>query len=346
MTRFSPSTLSAATATLALGLAGGAHAQSSVSAYGLMDMSVGRYEATGSGTKLWRAQSGNMTTSFLGFKGTEDLGGGLKGVFAIEHFMRADTGDAGRFNGDAFWARNAYVGLSGAFGTSKLGRNTTPLFVSTLLFNAIGDSFGYSPSIRQLFTPATGAGMLPFFGDTGWNNSLAYNSPNFSGLSLNLLANLGEGAAGATGKNVGANLLYFGGPFAATAALQQVKNGAFGTPPGWKSQDTYQLGLSYDLTLVKLFGQYTLAKTKATLDTETSLYGIGAAVPIGAGKVLLQYGNATADRGATEVVNKTVTVGYDYNLSKNTDVYAVLVNDRATALKAGNSVAGGVRLRF
>ncbi len=345
MTRRLASSLSIAAAT-ALGLAGAAQAQSSVSAYGLIDMSVGQYQNTGSSTKLWRAQSGNMTTSFLGFKGTEDLGGGLKGVFAIEHFLRADTGDAGRFNGDAFWARSAYVGLSGGFGTTKLGRNTTPLFVSTLIFNAIGDSFGYSPSIRQVFTPNTGVGMLGFYGDTAWNNSLAYNSPNFSGLSLNLIGNLGEGAANATGRNMGANLLYFGGPVAATVAAQQVKNGAFGTPAGWKSQDTVQVGVSYDLSVVKLFGQYTLAKTKATLDTETAIYGIGASVPIGAGKLLLQYGNATAEYGTTEVVNKTLTVGYDYNLSKNTDVYAIFVNDKATGLDAGNSFGVGVRLKF
>ncbi|KNZ34206.1 MAG: porin [Methylibium sp. NZG] len=333
-------------AALSLGAGTAVQAQSSVSAYGLMDMSVGQYQATGSSTKLWRAQSGNMTTSFLGFKGTEDLGGGLKAVFSFEHFLRLDTGEPGRFNGDAFWARSAWVGLSGAFGTSKLGRNTTPLFVSTLIFNAIGDSFGYSPSIRQLFTPNTGAGMLPFFGDTGWNSSLAYNSPNFNGLSLNLIGNLGEGSATANGRNIGANVLYFRGPFAATVAAQQVKNGAFGVPAGWASQDTVQLGLSYDLSVVKLFGQYTLAKTKATLNTDTAIYGLGAAVPVGAGKVLLQYGNATADRGATEVVNKTLTVGYDYFLSKSTDVYAVIVNDKATGLDAGNSVAAGLRVRF
>src|SRR6185436_14110861 len=113
------------------------------------------------------------------------------------------NGAAGRFNGDAFWARDAYVGLSGAFGTTTLGRNTTPLFVSTLLFNAFGDSFGFSPSIRQMFTPA----LLPFFGDTGWNNSLAYASNENNGWSFNLIGNLGEGAAGAAGKNIGANLL-------------------------------------------------------------------------------------------------------------------------------------------
>jgi predicted porin len=347
MTRFlSPTFLAAAAATtLGLSLAAPAHAQSSVNVYGLMDMSVGQFQNSGA-TKLWRAQSGNMSTSYVGFKGTEDMGGTLKAVFAFEHFLRLDEGAAGRFNGDAFWARSAFVGLQGDFGTSKLGRNTTPLFVSTLIFNAVGDSFGFSPSIRQLFTPATGSGMLSFFGDTAWNNSLAYNSPNFSGLSVNLLGNLGEGAATATGRNMGANVLYFGGPFAATVAAQQVKNGAFGTPAGFKSQDTIQLGASYDLKFVKLFGQATRAKTKATTETQTTIYGAGASVPLGAGKIIAQYGAAKAEVGAAETSSKTFTAGYDYFLSKNTDVYAIVMNDKVGSLKAGNTVAAGMRLKF
>jgi predicted porin len=328
-----------------LGVAAPAHAQSSVSIYGLMDMSVGQFQTSGA-QKVWRADSGNMTTSFIGFKGTEDLGGGLKARFQIEHFLRADQGAAGRFNGDAFWARNAFVGLQGEFGSTSLGRNTTPLFVSTLIFNAIGDSFGFSPSIRQLFTPSTGLGMLPFFGDTGWSNSIAYNSPNYGGLSFNLLANLGEGAAGATGKNLSGNVLYFGGPFSGTVAWQQVKNGAFGTPAGWEKTDTWQLGGAYDLGVAKLFAQYTNVKTTATTDTSTKIYGLGASVPVGAGKVIAQYGNSKADLGATENTHKIITVGYDYNLSKNTDVYAIFMNDKVTGFDNGNTFAAGIRLRY
>ncbi len=316
--------------------------QSNVSIYGLMDMSAGQFQSAGA-TKVWRADSGNMTTSFIGFKGSEDLGGGVSAVFRIEHFLRLDQGAAGRFNGDAFWARNAFVGLQGAFGTTTLGRNTTPLFVSTLIFNAIGDSFGFSPSIRQLFTPSTG---LAFFGDTGWNNSILYSSPSLGGATFNLAGNLGEGAGGAIGRNIGGNLLYFGGPIAATAAFQQVRNGAFGTPAGWNSQDTFQLGLSCDLTLAKLFGQYSRVKTKATADTQTTLYGVGASVPIGAGKLLAQYGNAKADFGAAQATHKTLTLGYDHKLSKSTDVYAMLMNDKRTALSTGNSVAASLRVRY
>jgi predicted porin len=313
-----------------------AYAQSSVSLYGLMDMSVGRFQTAGT-DKVWRADSGNMTTSYLGFKGTEDLGGGMKAKFQIEHFLRLDAGAAGRFNGDAFWARNAIVGLEGNFGSTTLGRNTTPLFVSTLIFNPIGDSFGFSPSIRHWFLGA-------ILGDTGWNNSIRYASPSFGGASFNLMANLTEGSG--VSKNLGANVLYFGGPFAATLAWQDVGNGVPVPPAGFDGQSAWQLGASYDLKMVKLFGQYGRTKTKATATTETTLYQAGVSVPIGLGSVLASYGNAKAETGAVESTRKTTTIGYDYFLSKQTDVYAIFMNDKATGPKSGNTLAAGVRHRF
>ncbi len=325
-------------ATLALGFSAVASAQSNATIYGLLDMSVGQFQNAGS-TKVWQAESGNMSTSYIGFKGTEDLGGGLKAKFAFEHFLRADTGGAGRFNGDAFWARSAYVGLQGEFGATVIGRNTTPLFVSTLIFNAFGDSFGFAPSIRQYFLGA-------IVGDTAWNNSIAYSSPNFGGASVNLLANLGEGATDSTGKNLGANVLYFSGPFAGTLAWQQVKNGVGSIPAGFSAQDTLQAGVSYDLGAAKLFGQLGNVKTKATSTVKTSLYQFGASVPIGGGKLLASYGNAKREAGNTSATNKTLSLGYDYNLSKSTDVYGVFMNDKTTSLSSGTTLATGVRMRF
>ncbi len=335
--------LSLAAAAAAIGLALPALAQSSVSVYGLIDVSAGRFQPAGTESAS-KAESGAMSTSFLGFKGSEDLGGTLKARFAIEHEFRADEGRAGRYNGEAFWGRNAYVGLEGEFGSSLLGRNTTPLFVSTLAFNAIGDSFGFSPSIRQLFTPATG---LAFYGDTAWNNSLLYSSaPNDNGYGVSLIGNLGEGAPGATGRNVGGNLLYSKGPLAATFAFQQVKNGAVGAPPGWDRQDTVQLGSSYDFGPVKLYGQYSRVKTHATIDGQTRLYGLGASVPLGNGKLVAQYGHAKTELPTGDVTQKTFTAGYDYALSKLTDAYAMWMNDRLSNASNGNSVATGIRLRF
>lgn len=348
------STLRAALAAAGLAAASAAPAQN-VQMVGLIDMTAGRLQNAGE-PKVWRADSGGMTTSFLGIRGSDDLGGGLKARFALDHFLRADSGQAGRFGGDAFWARDAYVGLSGAFGTTVLGRNTTPLFVSTVLFNAFGDSFAFSPAVRQVFTPVvqSGSPMVPFFGDSGWNNSIHYASgdDDEDGFSWNLMANLGEGAAGATGKNMGANLMYAKGPLEATLAWQRVRNGdgistgLAATPPGFSKQETWFIAASYDLQAVKLFSHAAMVRTRATEHRTTKLWGIGASLPLGPGKLLAQYGSAEARLDGVEPSNHTLSVGYDYFLSKRTDVYAVFMNDRVTGLNRGNSLAGGVRVRF
>jgi predicted porin len=341
---------SVALAAATLCLSASAVAQSSVSLYGLVDVSAGQFQDAGA-PKVNKVQSGNMTTSFLGFSGKEELSSTLKAKFAIETFLRADTGEAGRFGGDVYWARAAWVGLEGDFGSTVLGRTTNQFFVSTLIFNAFGDSFGYSPSIRQVLTPSTvHPEMLPFLGDTGWSNSILYSSPRAGGFSFNLQGSLGEGAASARGRNIGGNVLYFGGPFAATFAYQQVKQGLAFAPAivttGFDSQDSAQIGLSYDAKVVKFFGQYSLIKTKATTETQSKVYGVGASVPVGAGKFLAQYGHATAEYPTSEVVNKTLTVGYDHFLSKSTDLYAVVMHDRLTGLSNGNTVAAGIKVKF
>jgi predicted porin len=338
----------AAALCLSLGLCAPTFAQSSVSIYGLLDASVGQMQNAGA-VKDKRVDSGNMTTSFIGFSGQEDLGGGLKATFAIESFLRGDTGESGRFTGDTFWSRSAIVGLKGAFGSTAIGRNTNPFFVSTLIFNAFGDSFGFSPAIRQILIPSTG---LNFLGDTGWSNSIAYSSPKFGGAGFNLIANTLDAGQAGNGKNFGGNVVYFGGPLSFTVAVQKVRNfsSTFGINPiiltGFQNQTSGQIGLAYDFSVVKLFAQAAKVKSNATVDTDTTILQIGAAVPLGGGKVLAQFGKADADFGGPEVTNKTLTLGYDYNLSKSTDLYAIYMNDRMTGLTNGNTVAAGIRLKF
>jgi predicted porin len=321
--------LRTALTTLALAAAAvtGAQAQST-SVYGLIDMSVGRTEAPG-GAATDGVDSGKMTTSYIGFKGDEDLGGGLKAVFAIESFMRNDTGASGRFDADTFWARNSYVGLaSNSMGTLTFGRNTTSLFVQTLVFNAFGDSFGFSPSIRHTFTSGT------VTGDTGWSDSVKYASPKFGGLSFTLHGALGEANGG---RNAGASASYFAGALGAGFAWQKVEKGA-------TVDDTtsWQLAASYDLGMAKLFGQY------AQVDNDTSgngydIIGLGATVPLGAGKLMAQWGQIDPDSGAER---KTLSLGYGYNLSKRTDLYLAFMNDKISGTGSGNSYSLGVRHRF
>ncbi len=305
-----------------------AQAQSNVTVYGLLDLSVGRTQAP-AGKATDGVDSGKMTTSYIGLQGDDDLGGGLKAIFAIEHFLRVDTGSAGRFDADTFWARNAYVGLAGNFGTATLGRNTTSLFVQTLIFNPFGDSFGYSPSVRHYFTSGTTTG------DTAWSDSVKYTSPRFGGATFSLHSALGEGNGG---RNMGASVLYFAGPLAAGLAWQDVKKGAT-----TDDTSTWQLAASYDLRAAKLFAQVGSVKNDRS-GKRDDIAELGVSVPVQTlGKVLLQWGQIDPSTGAKR---STISVGYDYNLSKRTDLYAVYMNDKLHGLAAGNNYSVGVRHRF
>lgn len=340
----------AAVAAALLAAGSAAQAQSSVQLYGLLDLSAGQFQNAG-GLKVKRLDSGNLATSYIGFKGSEDLGGGLRANFQLESFILVDSGGASRVPGvDAFWARNANVSLSGGFGTVKLGRMGPPLFVSTLIFNAWGDSFGYSPAIRQYYNAPYGT---PLVGDSGWNNAIQYSIPSIGGLSANVMVAAGEGASTAKGKNVGANVLYFGGPVALTVAWQDVKaQGTLGRAisafAGFKNQTAYQVGGSFDAGVVKLFAQYGKISTKATRDVDTTIVQFSAKVPLGAGALLAGYGDSEMETAGSAVKpkSKMLTVGYDYNLSKRTDIYAVYVSDKYTGLSTGNTLAVGIRHTF
>lgn len=346
-----PNTLhTLALAAAALMACGSAQAQSSVSLYGLIDASVGQFQNAG-GVKLKRLDSGNLSTSYLGFKGREDLGGGLAAVFALESFFLVDSGGASRVPGvDTYWARNANVGLTGGFGTLKLGRQGPPLFVSTLIFNAFGDSFGYSPSIRQYYNAPYGT---PLVGDSGWNNAVGYSTPSMGGLSANVLVAAGEGAATAKGPNFGANVLYFGGPLALTFAAQKVEaQGVLGRGiaafPGFASQTAYQLGSSYALGTVKLFAQYGRISTDATADVDTKTLNLSASIAMGPGSIRLAYGSSkmSTQGSAASPKSTMLTAGYVYSLSKRTDLYAIYMLDKYTALSNGTTLASGVRHTF
>ncbi|RZJ07037.1 MAG: porin, partial [Rubrivivax sp.] len=106
-----------------------AAAQSSVQLYGIMDAGVYSKQLAGE-NRLQTLSSGVMSTSRWGFRGTEDLGGGLKAIFDVSSFVRADTGESGRFPNDGMYSRYAFVGLqSTTLGRVRLGRVTTPGFL-------------------------------------------------------------------------------------------------------------------------------------------------------------------------------------------------------------------------
>jgi predicted porin len=294
--------------------------------YGLGDAWFGQTKTNGNSKTV--VDSGGMSTSYWGIGGSEDLGGGLKAVFAFESFFTVDNGGAGRFPGDTFFARDAYVGLSGSFGQSTLGRNTTPYFLSTVIFNPFGDSFTFAPIVAHVWLP----GGNPYFvqGDTGFSNSIRYTTPNFSGLSADFAYSAGnerDVAPTGTNKAFDANVLYFSGNWSGTAAYRTINLDAVGLT---SKQDSYLLGGAYDFAMAKLYAQYQSSKFDTGASTTTSkTYQLGVAVPAGPGAVLFSLAHSKFDVPlATGDKRDTWALGYDYNLSKRTDLYAVFYDDK------------------
>jgi len=317
----------------------GAAAQSSV-LYGLLDASAAHVRPVG-GDGMDRLDNGNLQRSFIGLRGSEDLGGGLRAVFKLESYLRVDTGNAGRFDGDAFWGREASVGLSGSFGTTVLGRVPTPLWLSTITFNPFGESIGFSPSVRQYF----GGAVL---GDTRWNNAISYTNNARDPLRIQFAANVDETTpAGSNGHNLGAAVYYVTGPFAVSVAAERIKNSAQPLPAGFDRQTVLQGGASYDFTFVRVYGQIGRIKSEATSgDARTDLYQLGASIPLGTGFVLIAYGRAHTTTPLLGTTDQTTSIGYDYFLSKNTDIYVAGLYQKLSFVSSGHTVAGGVRLRF
>ena len=340
---------SLALATCLMVAAAGAQAQATVKISGLMDVYAGSMKMAGDTVSKSVVGSGGMTTSWYGFSGSEDLGGGLKANFALNGFFRPDTGETGRFGGDPQFSRDAFVSLSGNFGEVALGRGKAPNFLPTILFNPVGDSFQFSPLVLHsnvsLFNGTGWASTNP--SDTGWSNQITYSSPSFSGLKANVHYQAGEVANNK--KNIGLNLLYSTGPLGLTAFWErdQVKNPATPanliTPLLADTRTVWMLGGSYDATVVKGFATYSKSSSDLTAVADKTTWSLGASAPVAGGKVLLAYAESKVQGGKER---NTATLGYDYFLSKRTDVYAMLMRDKITSFESGTSFGLGVRHRF
>ncbi|WP_414125449.1 porin [Burkholderia territorii] len=323
--------------------AGIAQAQSSVSLYGLADAFVGELHPAGAAGNAWQVGSGGMTTSYWGMSGAEDLGGGMKAVFTLESFYRINGGQVGSFPGQSFFGRNAFVGLSGHFGEVTLGRNTAPLFVSTLLFNPFGNSFVFSPMVVHSYLgSAMGAASLQ--SDTAIDDSILYQTPEVGGLSASLLYS-NAGVAGHAGQaNYSANVLYFAGPFSATAAVQSLHTASLFLN-GATAQTAWMVGGAYRVHTVKLFAQYQRVDNNNHVTDDT--VQLGASVRVGSGNVLVSWAGTRRRPSVSDHLRwSTAALGYDYPLSKRTDVYAAWRYDTITRVSSGNSVGAGIRVKF
>ena len=350
----------------AMAVVSGAWAQSSVTVSGLVDVYVGSMRMAGDTGRKSVVDSGGMTTSYFGFSGIEDLGGGLAAGFKLGSFFRADSGQFGRFNGDTNMSRDANVFLTGKFGTLTLGRAMAPNFLPTILFNPFGDSFAFSPLVLHANVSTTGWPYTTSTADTGWSNQVTYSIPTWGGLSANVHYQFGEqiGTGLKHKGNAGIDVMYRNGPLALTAIYEraQIVNPAGTTLyAGNDTRKDWMLGATYDFSVVKLFLTYGEAERAAT-NQKFKTAQAGVSIPVGAGKILASVAQTrrtvpVAFTGVAPIYSlwvdgydkskrTTATVGYDYFLSKRTDLYVNVMHDRVTDLTSGTSVGLGMRHRF
>ncbi len=308
-----------------LAASGAAFAQSSVTLFGVVDMSV-KYVDQG-GQSLTSLSQDGIASSRLGFRGVEDLGGGMKAGFHLEGGLNPDTGTPGGFQ----FQRRSTASLMGGFGEVRLGRDYTPTFWTHTVFDPFGTN-GVGSSVNTLTVLGSGATTL-----VRANNTIAYHSPTMGGFGLWAQYALKESkAANTANEYVGLRLTYDAGPLSAALATAN-EGSATNMNSSFKRTN---IAASYNMGVAKPMAQYTMAKFGAS---EVKHLMVGVVAPMGAGNLKASYTNSDYNAAAGNGDASQIAVGYDYNLSKRTALYGTfsrISNKNGAAFGIGSVAAG------
>lgn len=342
-------------------LAASAHAQSSVTLYGIIDMGF-RYNTNAGGKQQYAVGGGNESASRFGLQGSEDLGGGYRAIFTLENgFYPAN----GTLQAGLIFGRQAYVGLDSPYGTLTIGRQYLTLstylgpFESGSDWAARGAGYGYHPG-----------GLDDVDGTERANNAIKYVSPRYHGLQVGVTYSLGGVAGNFTQNQIYSFGIDYGiGPFKVAAAYLSAKNpnyslwgnnatssaaGSNITSPVFSgyasagSQKTAGIGLSYALGPVTLGGIYTntrfddLGATPVGASTlpasergksvsfntgEVNLkYRVTPALQLGLAYIYTRVSSFAGQSGASY---QQWNAGASYTLSRRTDLYLTLLHESA-----------------
>ncbi|KIF81165.1 porin [Noviherbaspirillum autotrophicum] len=318
--------------------AGAANAQTNVTVYGVIDAGISR-ETGGANGSVWNLASGVQSGNRLGFKGTEDLGGGLKANFQLENGFNVDTGTQRQ---GALFGRQAFVGLSGNFGAVNLGRQYDPLFIA---LDSI-DPFGTGLTGASTNLMAAGSKIWDAAGVVGngevprVNNAITYSSPNVSGFTANALYGLGETAGNnSANRTYALSGTYANGPVAAVLAYSSTN------APATIAADKFKVllvGGTYDLGVAKAHLAYETEKSDSGADFRDWLLGVSA--PVAGGTVMASFIKQTDKAAGGNAGAKQYALGYTYPLSKRTNVYTSyghITNDAGANNVVSDASSGG-----
>lgn len=318
--------------------AGAACAQSSVTMFGIVDTNF----SWGRGSVADRTQlaNGGWGASRLGFRGTEDLGGGLKANFHIEAGINSDDGSGQPTNtnnqasggtpaGSLTFGRRSYVSLASTWGEVRLGREYTPtywnaLFSDPFLNSGVGATLVYGNAITG--TTRNRA-----------SNMVNYLTPNtLGGFSVNYMHYLGENASNSAAKNDGTGdqvrFMYDKGPITASVGIGKTKF------------------VAGDVKMSNLYAAYDFGVAKASLAASRDRNGaqtgrgllLGLVAPVGAHQLKAAFSTYKTDAAGSPQAKK-FAIGDVYSLSKRTLLYATYArvrNSGGSATSLGGSTTG------
>jgi predicted porin len=317
------------------GASGWAAAQTSVTVYGRVDVGVsyqndgttnlnGGNGLTGPAAKRWDVRQGS--TSRLGFRGTEELGDGLKAGFVLEHRFQSDTGVANT----PFWEGRSIVELSHKdIGTLYMGRDYVPLYWTGDALDPFGgDTVGKFRDKFQFADYTVGPAATGTAEGVRSNNTVGFKSQSYGGFTGTVAVAAGEAVRK---RDTGASLVYARGPIYAAVALDR-RDG---------DNNVWLVGGAYDFGVVRPMLTYSKS-TVVNVETKNLLAGVTA--PLGAGRVKAAWGKLKKDGANNDY--KKAAVGYEYWLSKRTSVYGDIGSAKQEARTRATGYDFGIKHNF
>jgi predicted porin len=286
-----------------------APAMAQVTVYGIMDLAV-RSSSPDVGPSTTTMVSGSFYTSRLGFKGTEDLGGGLKASFTLEGKVNADTGETTLGN------RESSVALSGGFGAITLGRTDTSQSEAVELVAHFANMGNFGLHGTALANPEYG-GDQP--------NTIRYTSPSMGGVTLQVGTSLGDERGGDDNNSI--SLAYATGPLSLAVGFDDVGNDDFQVIGARYNAGAFAVGIS-------------AGKRDAATDIDTM--GLSAMINLGSG-MAAHVGVRTMESGTDEF--KTTNLGVSKALSKRTTLVG-MYQDTDKGATAGSFFQANVVHKF
>jgi predicted porin len=337
------------TAVVALALTAGSNAalaQSNVAFYGVMDLGISQDRGGVAGTST-RVTSGMATQSRWGFKGSEDLGGGLSAFFVIEGGIHGDVGNSTQNN--TLFGRTSIVGLrSNKLGSVSIGLQDTPLFTT---LNTIVDPLRNGIARSNNLMPSTGFRA---------NNSVLFRTADMNGFSADFMVAAGEVAGDSSAsRSLGGSIGYSKGPLNVRLAYHN-RNNDTAVLKNTASGRNFLLGANYDFEVVKLWFGFGVDKglNSAPLNSSGAPFGgtaptpstdsrdllLGVSVPFGP-HTIVASAIRKDDRGTLNQDAQQYALAYMYAFSKRTDVYtsfARIRNHNGAGYTEGNSEEPGL----